>query len=108
MKTLTELLHTLYCTKTHCWELERVAEMRKDESVCLYHLESMIVDSWSCRDHKKWEEEAKSFLSSHKLTESEALQLISELLELLRKLEGLENRYNKAKSVFIELLSTSG
>lgn len=96
IKTVTNLLHNIFCRVEHSDEITDLVKGR-DDSKCYYYLEETLEDCWSLKDHGLWLEKTADFLKaiSDEKNLVESVQLLVEMTLIYEKLvshgEAMEN-----------------
>lgn len=102
MKSLTDLLHILLCTKNHASDMMAILD-RKD-GVCYYYLENDIADGESMSDHTLWKSNIEKFsISMSFKDEQEALEFVQEVIKISHQIQSLANG-DKGRLAFIKNL----
>lgn len=100
MKSLTDLLHILLCTKKHCSDMMDILD-RKD-GVCYYYLEDQIDDGHCMPDHLLWAENTEGFKASLNFpSDGEAMTFLKEVMQLSHRLQTLSGG-DRARAAFIK------
>lgn len=84
LKRLAAVLHAIGCTKLHLDNMEELLKER-DQTKCYYYLEESLEEEQP--DHVKWRENAEYLCERLNATPTEALRIITNLLDLRRRLD---------------------
>lgn len=88
---LAGFLHTLSCTKTHVEDVQALLRTR-DPNCCYYYVEDSLSGSDQEPDHQTWEREAEKLCSELSTSPQEALRILSQLLDIRRRLDEVITR----------------
>jgi len=73
---------------------------------CHFYLEQTIDNTWDERDHKKWLDEALTFMGDlNASSPDEALDILRSVMGVVRTATALLERYPAAHSLLVKLLS---
>lgn len=107
---LTQVIHTLSCTKEHEEQMESLLKPRSPQ-MCYFYLEASLASPEDKLDTAIWQNKAEELCKLVGVTPAELLRLLSSLLDIRHKLDTLLTRHPNAEGfchlvLFDEPLST--
>lgn len=108
MNKLTSFIHSLFCPLNHLQRMEEIKAKKDDPDVCLFYLEAVYDDCWTCRDHLLWTEKTKRLLQELETnTPEEAFFLLNQALRVVQTANPLLQKHPAMKRVIISLLEVA-
>lgn len=95
---IVELIHALFCISKHTHNPEDLLGPKKSE-LCYFYLESQVDDENGMEDHIKWEAFTENIMLELELNESQMINFISDLGNLIGKWSLFVSIYPKSKVI---------
>ncbi len=100
-KQIATLLHTLLCNKKHAVEMFEL----DDENKCCFYVEDSIDESWRCKDHLTWLEEARRFIA---IAEPHGVKdVVSHMVKVYQTLHGFKSADPRLGEYLIRLIKNT-
>lgn len=84
---LASLLHSFFCLGPH---LENFEELSTSPD-CTFYVEEAITECWTLKAHALWLQNAEELLQTLEITPEEALQLLTEAVSIIGRVEQSKN-----------------